>query len=351
MTSKYKKKRKKTRKKMKGGTTSTVEVAQMNEIAESFKCMTGPFCWISKMFEQVHTEIKNSIEMNDNILREPGLFLRNVYHLGGESTLKGIIGDVCFDIFDENVCETKINHLLYKNKLPDIPEKKNKPETIQSGGAIQDENKKNNEDMSINAKRINFNNISMNSIDYKKDYIKQYIYNQFQPVDLQKLYNILKYMKVMKDIYEPIGEITKPDPNPPVSFVTNDKQMNTYEDWKLCSNYQQGKNVTEEVKEKCKVDNRPTMYEQSTMEPTIMNYEPVFTNCFFDMVDVLKDYYTIDYDKNNDDFGATKKIKELEPDLRHELKEVYKVIKYFNIDEQLSDIFKDKMEPLSDKDK
>lgn len=347
MTSKYKKKRKKTRKKMKGGTTSTVEVSQMEEIAESFKCIISPFCMISKIIKVIYTELENSIEMNDNILREPGLFLRNVYNLGGESTLKGIIGEVCFDIFDENVCETKINHLWHKNQLPEIPEKKTKPETVQSGGANQDENDK---DMSINAIIIKSNNISMNTIDYKKEYMKQYIYDQFDSVDLQVLYNILKYIKVMKDIYEPIGEIKKPEPNPPVIFVTNDKPTNTYEDWKLCSNYQQGKNVTEEVKEKCKVDNRPTMYEQSTMEPTIINYQPVFTNCFYNIVEVLEHYYTVDYDEKNEKnnyFGETKKIKELEPDLRDELKEVYKVIKYFNIDEQLSDLLKDQMKPLS----
>lgn len=354
MTSKYIKKRKKTRKILKGGNiVSKIEVDQMEGILESFQCISSPFCMISKIIKVIYTELKNSVEMVNNILGENGLFLSNVYNFGGESTLKGIIGDVCFDIFDKRICETKINHLLYKDQLPEIPEKQNKKpiqsESLQKGGTINDEN------ITNNAILIKSNNISMDTIDYDKSHIEKYIYYQFQLVEIQPLYNILKYMKVLNDLYEPtIGEIKKPESNPPIFFVTNDKPTNTYEDWKLCSNYEQGKFVTEEVKKKCIVDNRPTMYEQSTIKPTIMNYEPVFTKCFYDIVNVLKEYYTINYDKNNKKnyyFGEKKKIKELEPDLSNELKEVYKVIKFFNIDEQLKMLFKDKLEPLSEKDK
>lgn len=364
MTSKYEKKRKKTRKKMKGGTSdSTSEKNSTDKIIDMIKCYFDITCIPRNFFLGFSKTLEKNVKALNNMLIENGLFLSNVYKLGGESTLKGIIGDVCFDIFDERICETKINHLLYKDKLPDIPQKKNIIQTgsVQTGGANQDANKTSFDDMSIEAKIIYSNNISMDSIDYDKDYIEKYIYNHFRSINLQTLFDILKYIKVLNTIYEnTIGEIKKPESNPPINLVTNDKTLmqNTYDEWSLCSNYHQGKiptdKVTEQIKKKCNMDDRPTMYEQSTMKLTDMNYEPVFTKCFFDIIKVLKEYYTIEYDEldeQNDYFKKANQIKQLDPTLNQQLKEVYKVIKYFKIDEQLSDLFKDKMELLSKEDK
>lgn len=342
MTSKYKIKKNKTRKIFKGGGP----VPDFTELVKIATCFINPLCGITKLFEILHSEIKFCIEMVNNIFLESGLYLTNIYKYGGESSLEGIIDKVCFDIFDEKICKTKINELLYIKQLPDdiinkIMSTKETHHLEQKGGTTN----------SINALIIKNNNISIDTFfSDNKDYVQKYILDQFRPIKSKDLYTILKYIKLMNHLYDKDVKNEKINKSDPIPIFKNEIGIgsNSFNTWNLCSKYHQGENVKKDIykyfgenaseKQICNI-NGMTMYEQTLLSSTNINYEPVFTKCFFDIAKILKDYYTI---KNIDDEAVNIKI--IEYDLENELKEVYKLIKLFSIYELLFNLLKYKVE-------
>lgn len=361
MKSRYKKIIHKTQKKLKGGTTSMGTIQPPIDLTEIIKigyCFTNPFCGITKIFEILYTEIRFCIEMMNNVLLESGLYLRNIYNHGGESSLYGIIGEVCYDFFDKNLCTTKINELLY-----------NKPIVkLQIGGEGL------NSKLSTNATIIKSYNISISTIlSDNKNYIEHYILDQCKEIKPEILFDILKYMKILNDLYkENINEV-KIEKKVPISISKNKISVgvNSFKVWNVCSKYQQGTYNREEInklfgenaniKEICQIEDN-TMYEQSLNESKTINYEPIFIHYFFKIVYILKQYYTVKNinseqlkDEKNDNpfkyFGdPIKTSKPMEDDVYEELKEVYKVISTFSIHTILFKLFLCKFKKLSEHD-
>jgi len=63
----------------------------------------SPFGIVKTIFQ----EFKKCVEMLNNILLEQGLFIRNVIHVGFETSIYYIIGDVCEDLFSESTCKNQ----------------------------------------------------------------------------------------------------------------------------------------------------------------------------------------------------------------------------------------------------
>ena len=67
-----------------------------------------------------------SISNIDMILKLMGLYLKNIYYFHGDTTLNYLLPkDVCYDLFNNNTCNTKIDKLLYK------------PSTMKGGSKIK----------------------------------------------------------------------------------------------------------------------------------------------------------------------------------------------------------------------
>lgn len=348
-----------------------------NEILKDFLTFyINPFGGIIQMVKMVYNELKFSIDMVNNIFLETGLYITNLYEYGFESSLQEILKDgVCFDLFDEITCKTSIGELLYMSKLSDkdpiihkILNKNKSGKIIQNGGSTV-------EPITPNAIVIKSHNISTETFfSDDKDYVKKYILNQFLNSKLPTLYDILKSMKIMHHLYDKHITNVKIIKNPPVPIVNNKINIgyNSFVTFNLCSNYHQGKNVTDEISKYFEKDadvnkiceiNDITMYEQSKQSSSNINYTPVFTIYFEDIAKVLKNYYTV----NNINSGELKHETNLDPfkyfdspkttneqmknDVSEELKDVYKLIKLFSIHEVLFQLFLYKFEKLSENDK
>lgn len=344
MTSKYKKNKNKTRKILKGGTSSIIPelVASFDE-SEYSKSKTYTFYGPLKLGKLLFNEIKFSIDMINNVLLETGLYIRNVYSYGGESTLDGIIGDVCFDLFDKLTCDSKINEIMKVEKFHRTKTFiKDTPKQAGGSNANNDKQKSNIiEAITKYAKKIKYYNLSVDTFfTDNKDYIEIYIDKQFKYIQIEHLFEILKIMHIMNHLYDEKNiKIKNTDPLP---IFRNEIMIGEdyFTTWNLCSKFHQGVSMNDDVdyKKKCKMD-YDIMKNQGLYSYSNINYRPMFSLCFNYIANILKNYYSVEKMNDKPEFGDIKTVKPLEEDVDYQLKEVYKVIKFFKIDEQLKQIF------------
>lgn len=350
MTCKYNKN--KTRKILKGGTTDVgvlelpkADGAQLVEFVSEFtKSNTIPLYGPLKLVQLVFNELKFSIDMINNVFLETGLYIRNVFSYGGESTLDGIIGDVCFDLFDKLTCDSKINEIM---KVEKFKRSNGTIKKLQAGGTKTNADKSESKIIEAKtkyAKKIKNHNISVDTLfTDNMDYIEIYINKQFKNIQIENLFEILKIMHIMKHLYNTkIEQNIKIKNTDPLPIFKNEIMIGEdyFKTWNLCSKFHQGVSTNDDVdyKKICKMD-YDIMNKQGLYSYSNINYNPMFRKCFNNIVNILKDYHTIEKMNDKLEFGSIKNIKPLEEDVDYQLKEVYKVIKFFDIYEQLKQIF------------
>lgn len=67
------------------------------------------------MIKESYKRVKKSMINIDNILKLMGLYLKNIYFFHGDTNLNYLLPEnVCYDLFNKDTCNTKIDKLLYK---------------------------------------------------------------------------------------------------------------------------------------------------------------------------------------------------------------------------------------------
>jgi hypothetical protein len=370
MTHRYKKKHnKKTRKKYIGGSISEphkdVHVPTLTmdpkvlENAMNIMNNASPFGIVKTIFQ----EFKKCVEMLNNILLEQGLFIRNVIHVGFETSIYYIIGDVCEDLFSESTCKTKINFLNHKQIEP------------QKGGG-SNYSPETEEEIKRELFILNQNIISENPSRYenKEDIIKA-LDKELHILDKNQLYMFLKCLKVLHSLYEEKydkePEIKLPsqkdNDNMCLDFWSNKIQLNkedekycertgkplffvknysSNETWKKCTDLHLGKNkITHELKDLCMVkcpnclmNENYNIFGKSTNEPNFALY-------LKSIKDVMNNYYHIEYTHSHDTLYAPfkepmkKKIEEMSENEQFETFKINDVKEKKKMPEEISDIF------------
>ena len=117
-------------------------------------CLFTPLCTISWLKDTfIH-----SLKLINDILLVTGLYFKNLLYLGYSSNLNNILPKyICFDLFDESVCNAKLNKLIrtksqkeYNNSLP------YELRVLQKGGNLKKETKKQTKKKNNKTKRRYF---------------------------------------------------------------------------------------------------------------------------------------------------------------------------------------------------
>lgn len=332
-----KKKIKKTQKIIKGGTNADAQAkevqikaaeaqieaqALMTETLETgiktmkeLKCYSSP---ISCLLPRLVNQIIFSCKMINSVLLETGMYTKNVFTYGLESSLYYIIGDVCMDIFKETTCKIKLNKLLNMSFTKNKKKENEKKENVQLGGSINlppelQNVLKNSQPESqpevqeeVQPENINAIIIAHNMISHKfayPDVAKQYILEQLKLVDEYELYEYLKYIKILEDLYG--EEIDKEKKEEEEDFVLplfqNTTSLNniSFAEWKECSDYHRSETLNETMSEKCdlKCDLCRMKNQHLILVNKSIDYHPNFITYFRNLNIVIKQYYNI---KNSD---------------------------------------------------
>lgn len=329
---------KKTRKKYKGGALK-LDPEQINEIMEKVLCAMNPFCIVKTLTN----EFIFSIKMLNDILLLSGLYVKNLFYLGSVSNLNNILPQsVCFDLFDETTCNTKIAKLLNIQSLKE--ENKRLPKELmyrgqrggsfratckntQTPGVVCADNRSNinphkpKEEPIINPivivlkKEATFPKLD---IFPDKETANVYVLDQLKAHSIFNLYNILKILRVLYYIDGAPIERKEPEPKAepkePEQYTLhkddvlriehNFKKSEGFKEWQKCNDFHLERNIDETTREalvkQCKVTCPDcTMKKQSYLYTNPDEYGS-FDNSYLILQKVIQLYYVCDKSKTYD---------------------------------------------------
>jgi hypothetical protein len=322
---------KKTRKKYKGGTLKLDET-QINNILDKVLCAFTPTC----ILKTLTNEFIFSIKMLNDILLLSGLYVKNLFYLGSESNLNNILPQsICFDLFDETTCNTKIVKLLNIQSLKE--ENQRLPKELmyrgQRGGSFRSTCKNNQTPGVVCAD----NRSNINPHKPKKEPIKNpivvvledtkfpkidifpdketahvYVLNELKAFSIFNLYNILKILRVLYYIDDgaPI-EQKEPEQKEPEQYKLdkedvlriehNFKKSKGFKEWQKCNDFHLERNIDEKAREdlvkQCNVKCPDcTMKKQSYLYTNPDEYGS-FDNGYLILQKVIQLYYVCDKSK------------------------------------------------------
>lgn len=355
MNTLYKKKKKiRTRKIYKGG-QGDLPIIDKN-ISQTIKKMGDAAALVASLLESsqplincflkgfmcplsfVWNEFKFSIEMLNDILLLSGLYVKNLFYLGFESNLNNILPEyICFDLFDENTCNTKIIKLLNMKSLKE--ENKLLPKELiyrggqrggsfsqtckneQTPGVVCPDNRSNENELKPEPEpfinpivKVLKNNVSFTTLDAfpDKETANVFLLNIFKVCSIYDLYNILKIIRVLyfiddgKPIPEPEpSQKNKLNKDDVLRLEHNFKMSKGFKEWKKCNDFHLERNMDDqtrqEIVELCNVKcDDCTMKKQSLLHTSKDNYNPSFGNSYETLQDILEIYYKGDKSKTYD---------------------------------------------------
>ena len=297
--SRIKNKKKYTLKVYKGGTITEGNIKNIvhtiiETIFTKIMCLITPICriiWFKDKF--IH-----SLKLINDILLVTGLYFKNLLYLGYSSNLNNILPKyICFDLFDESVCNAKLNKLIrtksqkeYNNSLPyelrvlqkggnlkKETKKQTKKQTIKQRGGTFGKTCKNNQNPAVicyddrsnqNLKKTIYKpkpppkegidklkeeleeaNMNPDSVELPdKETINMVILSEVRKFDLDDLYRILNVLKILysldKDYLDTNSldtnsldksEIPKVDKNDILRIEHNFKKYDTIKEWEDCN--------------------------------------------------------------------------------------------------------------------
>lgn len=317
----------KSRKKYKGGTnTVKLDPSQIKDILDKVLCAINPFCIV----ETLTKEFIFSMKMLNDILLLSGLYVKNLFHLGSISNLNHILPkSICFDLFDEKTCNTKIVKLLNiqslkedNNRLP-----KELMYTGQRGGSFRATCKNNQTPGVICADdRSNINVYKPKEEPFKNPIVLALKYNKFPKLDIFPdketanvfllnqlkgfsifdLYTILKIIRVLYYIDDdaPIVEQKQPEKyklhkDDILRIEHNFKKSKGFKEWQKCNDFHLERDIDEETRkelvEQCNVKCPDcTMKNQSYLYTNEEGYTGSFGNSYEVIQKIIQIYYVCD---------------------------------------------------------
>lgn len=328
---------KKTRKKYKGGIGLKFDEAQINEILDKVLCATSPFCIVKTLTN----EFIFSMKMLNDILLLSGLYVKNLFHLGSVSNLNNILPkSICFDLFDEATCNTKIVKLLNIQSLKE--ENKRLPKELmyrgQRGGSFRATCKntqtpgvvcaddrsninphKPKEEPIKNPIVIVLEDTKFPPLDIfpDKETTHVYVLNQLKPYSIFNLYNILKILRVLYYIDDgSTVERKEPEPKEPepkeheqykldkedvLRIEHNFKKSKGFREWQTCNDFHLERDIDEATRtvlvEQCNVKCPDcTMKKQSYLYTNPDEYGS-FDNSYLILQKVIQLHYVCDKSK------------------------------------------------------
>lgn len=345
--SRYKKTRyKKTRKKIKGGSIPTIfkiDEKQVNSILAKIFCAINPLC----ILETIAKEFVFSIKMLNDILLLSGLYVKNLFYLGYESNLNNILPkSICFDLFEENTCNTKISKLLNIQSLKEdntrlpkelmyVKQMKGGKTRKQRGGSFRGTCKNNQTPGVICADdRSNINEFKPKEEKIKNPIVKalnEYVkfpkldifpdketanvslLNNLKVFSIFDLYNILKIIRVLYYIDDgaPIPETPKePEKyklhkDDILRIEHNFKKSKGFKEWEKCNDFHLERDIDEETREllteQCNVKCPDcTMKKQSLLYSSDEDVSVSFNNNYDVIQKIIQTYYICDKSKTYD---------------------------------------------------
>jgi len=315
-------------------------------------CLITPMC----SFIWVKNKFIYSIKLLNDMLLISGLYFKNLLYLGYDSNLNNILPkNICFDLFDESVCNAKINKLLnmkskeYNNSLPkelrylqNMKGGGSKKTKKQKGGTLSKTCKNNqipgvicyDDRSNINemkpipipkkkiSKRVDiylFNlqklNLSIEkTVLINKETTNMIILGEIRTYNIYRLYNVLNILKILYSMdnsnpdniqeEEPQEEPQEEDStkyklkkNDILRIEHNFKKYENIELWQQCNELHleqvYSNDKREELIKKCKIKcNDCTMKKQSELyTPDNTNYNPRFGKSFYIIENILNKYY------------------------------------------------------------
>ena len=353
--SRIKNKKKYTLKVYKGGTITEGNIKNIvhtiiDTIFRKIFCLITPICriiWFKDKF--IH-----SLKLINDILLVTGLYFKNLLYLGYSSNLNNILPKhICFDLFDENICNAKLNKLIrtkseksYNESLPyelqvvqkggNLKKEKKKQTKKQRGGSFA-KTCKNNQNPAIicyddrsnqNLKKpfhkpkpppkqgldklkddLKNTNINTESIQLPdEETINIVILNEIRHLYLDDLFRILNILKILyslisldKSLYK--EEAPNVDKNDILRIEHNFKKYDTIQEWEDCNDLHlekiSNKEKRDDLIKRCNVKcDDCTMTKQSSIYlPDTTNYNPKFGKSFLILEKILKHYY--EFNKSN----------------------------------------------------
>jgi len=326
---------KKTRKKIKGGTDVVkLDETQVSGILEKVFCAMSPFC----IFKTLGKEFVFSMKMLNDILLLSGLYVKNLFYLGYESNLNNILPkSICFDLFDETTCNTKIAKLLNIKSLKE--DNKRLPKELmykgQRGGSFRGTCKNNQTPGVICADdRSNINEFKPKEEKMKNPIVialKQnarfpkldifpdqetanvFLLNNFKVFSIYNLYNILKIVRVLyyiddgSPIPEPPKEVEKYKLHKDdiLRIEHNFKKSKGFKEWQRCNDFHLERDMDDETRnqmiEQCDVKCPDcSMKKQSFLYSNDTDNEPSFSNSYEIIQRIIQIYYICDKSKTYD---------------------------------------------------
>lgn len=340
---------KKTRKKYKGGTGFKLDENQLNNIMSQFTSF--PFFIVKTLTN----EFIFSMKMLNDILLLSGLYVKNLFHLGSVSNLNYILPKyICFDLFDETTCNTKIVKLLNIQSLKE--ENKRLPKELmyrgQRGGSFRAtcKNKQTPGVIVCDDNRSNINPHKPKEEPFRnpiviaakegtmfptldlfpdKETSHVYVLNQLKPYSIFNLYNILKILRVLYYIDDgSTVERKEPEPKPEpkeheqykldkddvLRIEHNFKKSNGFKEWQKCNDFHLERDMDEETRqglvEKCNVTcSDCTMKKQSYLYTNPDEYGS-FDNSYLILQKVIELYYVCDKSKTYNHSDIYEKLKD-----------------------------------------
>lgn len=329
-------KRPKTVKIYKGGNPTDDLVKRLNGLIDLYT--SNPFLILKKAFESG----LYSLSILNDLLILSCLYIKNIFYLKYDTNLNNILPEkLCFDLFEQDTCNTKINKLLnmksYKEHIDKIP---NEFKPIQKGGQRGGSNSCKNVNnsiicddgrQSINDYKPPTSNVYLELVGPltetkimhpDKETAIILLFLEFNDYNLFQLYRILQILKILYKIQIPVDtknknmiELTDKDI---IRIENNFKLFNDYkgsdffesigysvDKWKQCSDFHlERKNLSESEKiylsQMCNVKCPDcTMTSQSKLyKPDITNYNKPIGRSLVILDRVLNDHYEFISDKS-----------------------------------------------------
>ena len=296
-----------------------------------------------------------SVGMLNDILLLTGLYIKNLFYLGNDSNLNNILPPgVCYDLFAETTCNSKIRKLLniksLKDELPFLPKELiwdiglpqrggtkrsnshvRRRRTQRGGGINQQCQDNDNPDLICTDARPIENLHKPVVPPYIHPFISLikdahptlrrgelgvfpdkesenvYLMKEFNQYNLDSLYKILILFKILfstitmdnnsiiDETPEPVSKKYKLKKNDIIRIVHNFKLLLSVKEWKQCNDYHLGRTIPDgDVAKKCDIKcPECTMKRQTDLyTPDTTNYSPEFNNSFNILNDILNMYYT-----------------------------------------------------------
>ena len=376
------------------GMITKIDITEITEnlidkIFTKITCLFTPLC----SFVWVKDNFIYSMKLLNDMLLISGLYFKNLLYLGHDSNLNNILPkNICFDLFDERICNTKIKKLInikskseYNKYLPkelrylqNMKGGRSKKKQVGGSGSIGKTCKNNKnpqvicyDDRSninemkpvpkpkhvVNKTLLNLQKLNLsvkNTVFVNMETSNLIILGEIRYFNIYKLYKVLNILKILytilkTDVKKEDIEIEKEDDdiykikkNDILRIEHNFKKYENIKDWKECNDLHLEKVLNKEKRDylinKCNITCKDcTMTKQSQLYiEDNTNYNPKFGECFIILEKILNNYYEYNKSKtyNHEDIyillnTENKRIQFLE---KIEEKDLFE---FFNIGEPL----------------